>query len=159
MKQQTTTPFIFGNNNSTSLSNIDNNIDKKDGSPFLRKNNVTDDDIRRVIHLPCLTSNIAGWYGDSIKDMSIDTFQIGTSSIKRKTKKKGKQQRKKQPNNSQLTNTNTSNQEPISNLAESKEEETVPVALPCTQRTSLLLIASSQYCSSPQEFQALIYSK
>jgi len=180
-QQQTTTPFIFGkNNNSTSLSNNDNSSNK-DGSPFLCKDNIKDEDVRRVIHLPCLTSNIAGWYGDSIQDMknamsTSDTFgwignkdgysfylnheggdftstesAINSSISKRKNKKKGKQQRKKQPNKSSLNNNNTSNQLPISNLAEPKEEEAVPVVLPCTQRTSLLLLASRQYCSSAQK--------
>ena len=167
--QQQTTPFIFGNNNSTSLSSNDN-INNKDGSPFLHRNNATDEDIRRVIHLPCLTSNIAGWYGDSIKDMknamsTSDTFgRIGNKDgysfylnherndltsteaainsliSKRKNKKtraKGKQ--KRQQNNSSVNN-NTQ--------VEPKEEESVPVVLPCTQRSSLLLLASSQYCTS-----------
>jgi len=180
IKQQQSTPFIFGsnNNNSTSLSNNDN-INNKDGSPFLHKDNITDDDIRRVIHLPCLTSNIAGWYGDSIQDMknamsTSDTFgwignrdgysfylnyerdntlesAINSLVSKRKSKKKNsKQQRKKQPNKSLLTNNNT-NQLPMPNQTESKEEEEVPVALPCTQRTSLLLLTSMQYCSSSQK--------
>ena len=180
-QQQQTTPFIFGNNNSTSLSNINDNINNKDGSPFLCKDNITDRDIRGVIHLPCLTSNIAGWYGDSIEDMKTamstsDTFgwignkdgysfylnheggddntsiesAINSLISKRKKKKNGRQNKKRQQNNdSSLNNNNTSNRDPIPNPVESKEEEAVlPVVLPCTQRTSLLLLASSQYCSN-----------
>lgn len=168
--QQQSTPFIFGNNNSASLSNNDN-INNKDGSPFLHRNNATDEDIRRVIHLSCLTSNIAGWYGDSIKDMksamsTSDTFgwignkdgysfylnhERGDSSTesainslisKRKTKKtRAKGEQKRQQNNSSVNN----------NTQVESKEETVPVVLPCTQRTSLLLLASSQYCSSAQK--------
>ena len=192
-QQQQTTPFIFGNNNnnSTSLSNINDNINNKDGSPFLGRNNVSNEDIRRVIHLPCLTSNIAGWYGENNEaesfiakvksfDTNIDTKSNYSSISTKKNKRKGKQQRKKQSINSQINNNNNkeavsqikldgqkdlalskirriiahttpSNQNPTPNLAESKEEETVPVALPCTQRTSLLLLTSLQYCSSAQK--------
>lgn len=176
-QQQQTTPFIFGNNNSTSLSNMNDNINNKDGSPFLCKDNITDEDIRRVIHLPCLTSNIAGWYGDSIQDMknamsTSDTFgwignkdgysfylnheggddtstESAISSLisKRKKKKSGNRKTKQQNSNSSLNNNNNASNQLPNHLVESKEEA-VPVVLPCTQRTSLLLLASRQYCSS-----------